>query len=153
VGTINKNSPITPVLSDLIAVWQTANSDTRRTSLNEVLTLIQANLDDCTVNEPDTQYSAPSTTGFTVVIGDNDSDTHLILTPTATMATGAITLPTNTNLRDKQVLTVNTTAEVTTLTVNANGASAVNGAPTTMLANAYFTLKYDLTLNTWYRIG
>lgn len=153
MSTINKNSSITPVLSDLIAVWQSSNSDTRRTSFNELLTLFQDNLDLSDDTEAATQYYAPNLTGFDVAINDNDTDTHLILTPTMTLAEGSITLPAKINLRDKQVITVNTTAEVTSFVINLNGSTAVFGAPTTLTANSYFTLKYDVILSTWYRIG
>lgn len=102
--------------------------------------------------KPVTRYAAPSATGFNVQI-DSGSDIHLILTPLAGYAAGTITLPNVQLLSDKQTLVVNTTQAVTTLTVAANGASAVIGAPTTLAANAFFTLKYDLVMKTWYRVG
>ena len=41
----------------------------------------------------------------------------------------------------------------TAFVVDGNGATAVTGAPTTLAANAYFKLCYDLATSTWYRIG
>ena len=37
--------------------------------------------------------------------------------------------------------------------VDGNGALAVTGAPTALLANEFFTMCYDLPTQTWYRIA
>jgi len=153
MGTINKNTAISPVLSDLVPVWQSANSDTRRTSFNEILTLMQNNIELPGAIEMDTQYSAPSVTGFNILVNDNARDTHLILTPSTGFANGTITLPANTSVRDKQYFVMNTTEQIATLTVDLNGAAGAHGIPSAMGPDDYMTLKYDLTMNTWYRIG
>ena len=151
-NTINKQTAVTPELSDLIAIWDSGNSSTRRTSLSYLLSLFQDNLT-FTDSSPTTQYSAPLT-GTTVAITDGSDDIHLILTPAGTIATLTITLPLNTNLVDKQEIIVNSTQIVTTLTIDSNSAT-LSGTEASWLdtANNYFTLKYDLTLDTWYRIG
>ena len=150
-NTINKQSPVTPVLSDLVAIWQTANSDTRNTSLNRIFELFNESFTN-TVFEAESQYSAPLT-GVTVAVNDNNNDTHLIITPVGTIAALTLTLPAKATIRDKQTLLVTSTQQVTALTVGANGASAVNGAPTSLSADDYFTLKYDLTLDSWNRVS
>jgi len=154
-NTINKQTPVTPVLSDRMALWGTNNGRTEGTSLSLLLELFQDNLVFPTA-KPTTQYAAPLT-GATVAItdgDDDDEDIHLILTPAGTLSTLTITPPLNTNLVDKQTVLVSSTQIVTTLTVSLNGATAIQGIPTTIAAaNDYFTLKYDLTLNTWYRVG
>lgn len=154
-NTINKQTPVTPTLSDRIALWGSNIGRTASTSLTLLLELFQNNLvfPDAGRPEANTQYSAPSATGFTVLIEDNNEDTYLILTPVTAYANGAITLPLNTNLRDKQQLTVSTTQAITTFAINLNGASGVTGSITGLGADDYFKLQYDLTLNTWYRIG
>lgn len=150
-NTINKQSAATPQLSDLIAIWDSVNSDTRNTSLNRVFELFSESFTNA-VLEADSQYSTPLT-GANVLVNDNNNDTHLIVVPAGTIAALTITLPAKVNIRDKQTLLVNCTQIVTALTVAANGASAVNGAPTAFTANGFFTLKYDLTLDTWSRVG
>ena len=100
-----------------------------------------------------TQYSVPSATGFNVQITDGSDNIHLILTPTAGYAAGTITLPTSTNVIDKQEVLVNCTQQVTALTVDKNGATSVTGAPTSLGADDFFRLKYDLISSTWYRVG
>ena len=145
---INKLSEVVPQLSDKIAVWDNANSSPRNTSLARLLTLIEANL---STYKPDTQYAAPSATGFSVTIDSEDgSDKYLLLVPAGTYAEGTIVLP-STGLVDKQEVTVHCTQVVTALTVSA--IKDVNGAPTTLNANDFFKLKYDITFEAWYRVG
>lgn len=100
----------------------------------------------------ETEYSAPSSNGFNVELPDTDENIRLILTPTGTFAAGTITLPDSTVCVDHQQIIVNSTQIVTTLTVSGNGAT-VTGAPTTLAANAFFTLMFDAVTTTWYRVG
>ena len=100
-----------------------------------------------------TQYSSPSATAFSVSITSDDSDRHLILTPLAGYADGTIVLPLAATCRDGQTLLVNCTQAVTNLAITLNGAAGAVGAPTTLAANAFFTLKYDSPSTNWYRVG
>lgn len=100
-----------------------------------------------------TQYAAPSSTGFSVQITDSSANTHLILTPTTGFAAGTIVLPAVANVIDKQEVLVNSTQQVTALTVNGNGAVAVTGEPTSLAADDFFRLKYDALTQTWFRVG
>lgn len=99
-------------------------------------------------NKPTTKYAAPNATGFSVSIGETKEDMHLILTPIATYAAGTIVLPPYP--QDKQTVLVNSTQAVTALSFSGGTTS---GAPTTLAANAFFTLKYDQVLSIWYRVG
>jgi len=141
-----------PQLSDLCMIWDTENSQWVVSSLTQVFTLFQESFSQGIV-EPDSQYAAPAATGFTVAVTDNNNDTHLILAPASTLAAGTITLPAVGSLRDKQLFICSCSQQVTALTIDGNGASAVNGGPTGLGADDFFTLKYDLTLNTWNRIA
>lgn len=103
----------------------------------------------------ETQYAAPSSSGFSVTIapttqGDN---VHLILTPTAGYAAGTIVLPDVAEVADKQEVLVNCTQQVTALTVDGNGAVAVTGEPASLGADDFFRLKYDIITQTWFRVG
>lgn len=139
--------------SDKVRICSFANGDERDSSWTTVLAFMQDNLTFNAGVSYDTQYAAPTATGFSVQITDNSNSTHLILLPLATYAAGTIVLPAVGNLIDKQEVLVNCTQIVTTLTINVNGAGAVAGAPTTLAANGFFRLKYDLTMDTWYRVG
>ncbi|CAB4171580.1 hypothetical protein UFOVP931_5 [uncultured Caudovirales phage] len=139
---------------DQFPVYSQANGDARKVALGVLAQYIQAQMPASTgVQQFETQYAAPSSTGFNVQITDNGGNTHLILTPTAGLAAGTITLPMLANCVDKQEILVNCTQQVTALTINGNGAVAVTGEPTILGADDFFRLKFDITTQTWYRVG
>ena len=143
---------------DNFPIFDTSNGDARKISASALLAYMQANLvfpDVTGVPQFETQYAAPSASGFSVTIappatGDN---VHLILTPTAGYAAGTVVLPAVADVVDKQEVLVNCTQQVTALIVNGNGAVAVTGEPTSLGADDFFRLKYDATVQTWYRVG
>lgn len=149
MGTpINKATPVTPALTDQIAIWDQANSNTRKTSLNYLLELFEANMSN---GKPDTQYEAPNATDFSVTVDSEDgTDIHLLLAPAAGYADGTIVLP-STGLEDKQTVLVTCTQAITTLVVSST--KTLYGEPSSMAADDFFTLKYDLTFDSWYRVG
>lgn len=146
---LNENTTVTA--SDLMRVFNTSNGVERKISINTLATYLQTVVN-TGIPQFGTQYNSPTATGFSVAITNTSDNTHLILTPLAGYATGTIVLPISTIAIDKQRVLVNTTQAITTLTVSGNGASVL-GQPTTLSANGYFELKYDKTLNTWYRVG
>jgi hypothetical protein len=98
------------------------------------------------------QYAAPASTGFTVPITDSSASVWLVLTPSATLAAGTITLPAVANCVESQEVLVSSSQIVTALTINTNGANIV-GAPTTIVVGGFFRLRFEPVLNTWYRVG
>lgn len=148
---INQLTATTPSASQSIPVYDPAKGDSRRFSLSDLLAWIVANTM-AGIQEPNTQYSAPAD-GGTILVNDDNEDTHLIITPAIGLALLTITLPPLANLRDKQKFICNCTQAVAGLTINGNGAAVGTGAPAALLADDFFTLKYDSTLNIWYRIG
>lgn len=135
---------------DLLPVFSSGNGDTRKASMTTLATFIQSFL-----TAPGafmTQYASPNATAFNVLIAPvtEGESVYLLLTPTAGFAAGTITLPVIPS--DGQELLVNCTQSVTTLTVAGNGYT-VNGAPTTLAANAFFRLRYNGVNASWYRIG
>lgn len=150
--TINKLTGIDEVQAgDQLAVFVNNDGQARKAAMSVIQDFMQDNLT-FGVSSFTTQYASPSSTGFSVQITDDTDDTHLILTPTATFATGTIVLPTNTVAVDKQQVLVNSTQEVTTLTIDGNGAT-VTGEPSTLAANDFFTLKFDKPTEVWFRVG
>lgn len=153
MALINQYSTIDALSGgDVLPIYDQSNGDTRKVSITALSDYITGNVS-ANMSGYTSQYSAPSATGFTVSITDSSTDIHLILTPTAGFATGTITLPLSSNCLDGQRVLVNCTQAVTTLTIGANGATAVTGAPTALTANAFFTLKFDKPTSTWYRVG
>ncbi len=157
--TINQLSSIDALASgDQFPVFDQSNGDARKASLSVLMDYINANLTTAggSVAQYVTQYAAPAATGFTVNIDAGDDGTDnvwLVLTPVAGYAAGTINLPAASSATDKQQVNVNCTQSVTTLTIGGNGASAVVGAPTTLAANAFFTLRYEAATNNWYRVA
>lgn len=154
---INRLSKTNAVAAgDLFPLWKTSGGQTMAAAASTLLAYMQANLTIGGFGAYTTQYSAPSETGFSVTITDGSDDNtnvHLILTPGAAYAAGTIVLPPVAGLVDKQEVLVNCTQDVTTLTVSANGATAVTGEPSGLSANDFFRLKYDAPTSTWYRVG
>lgn len=155
--TINKLTRTDEVgAGDLVPVYIQNQGDARAAALSVILAYIQANIVfpvDVTPGEFVTQYASPSATAFNIAITPGSENIHLILTPTAGYATGSITLPPVAGVVDKQEVLVNCTQQVTTFTVNANGAIAVTGEPSSLAADGFFRLKYDFFSSSWYRIG
>lgn len=144
--TINRLSALDALASgDQLPVYSTSLGDARRASLSLLLDWIEANAN--LPGQQVTQYAAPSATGFSVTIGAGD--VWLLLTPVAGYAAGTIVLPSDP--ADRDTVTVNCTQAVTTLTVSSG--KTVTGAPTTLSANAFFTMRYDGVTQAWYRIG
>jgi len=100
-----------------------------------------------------TQYALPNASGFSVSIPGGVNNVHLILTPTAGFAAGTIVLPPVAECPDKMIVLVNCTQQIDTLTIDGNGATAVKGEPVPIGADDFFSLKFDLTTTTWYRVG
>ena len=149
--TINQLSAVDSVAaSDLLPIFSQANGDARKASMTVIAAYIQTLI--TSTDNKQTQYSAPSATGFNTAITGTGISAWLILTPTAGFAAGTITLPPVAGVLDKQEILVNSTQAVTTLTVAANGAT-VTGAPATLAQNGSFLLRFDGVTKTWYRVG
>lgn len=152
MSTINQLSTASTIVGgDLLPLYTTSNGDARKSSI----TLLQSYMQDNLTFSQSTftsQYSTPLT-GASVTITPATSNTHLIITPVGTIAALTLVMPIVPGAVDKQEVLVNCTQIVTTLTITANGASAVVGAPTTLAANDFFRLKYDELMTTWYRVG
>ena len=151
MATINQLSALdTLAAGDLLAVYSSSSGDARKVAASVLLAYIQANLDFPGLV---TQYAAPLAAA-TVQITDGDDSVHLILTPAGVLATLTLKLPALANCVDKQEIVINTTQELTALTLDENGASIVGFTDATTLAQyGYLRLKFDATLATWYRIG
>jgi hypothetical protein len=150
--TINQLSAVDSVVSsDQVPIYSSGQGDARKASMSVIKTFVLAG--STSSDDKVTQYSSPTATGFSVTILDSSgTSVWLILTPLAGYAAGTLVLPAVANCVDRQEILVNTTQAVTTLTINANGATVI-GAPTTLAANAFFRLRFDDVLNVWYRVG
>lgn len=151
MSAINRLPTVSSVTSaDLVALFSTSLGNDAAATLATVLTWLQAQL--TASGGFTTQYSAPSATGFSVTVAPltTGGNVYLLLTPVAGYAAGTVVLPASPV--DMEEVMVACTQSVTTLTVSGNGYT-VNGAPTTLTANAFFRLRHDGVLHTWNRIG
>ena len=152
---INELSTANPIqASDLMILFSNANSDSRKATLGALTDFLETNLNlDDKKNSFTTQYSSPNIEAFNVIITDSSANTWSIITPTGAFTDMTITLPAIANAVDKQEILINCTQAITTLTIGANGATAVTGAPTALTANQSFRLKFDKPFLTWYAVG
>jgi hypothetical protein len=147
MATINQLSSVDTLSpGDQLPVYVQNSGDARKASISTLQTYMQSNLS--IPGTLTTQYASPSSTGFSVTV--SAGNTWLLLTPTAGFAAGTIVLPTAPD--DRAEVSVNCTQAVTTLTVSAGG-TTVTGAPTTLAANDFFTMRYDAVNVSWYRVG
>lgn len=139
--------------ADLVPVYSSENGDARKASMSAIATFIQSLL--TSSGSFETQYFAPAATGFSVTINPttDGASIYLLMTPAAGYAAGTIVLPELAECEDGQEVLVSCTQSVAALTVSANGATAVNGAPTALTANGFFRLRFNGVFNSWYRIG
>lgn len=136
--------------SDSIPFFDNTNGCDRRASVASLLALVPAS-----TNTTPTQYFAPAATGWSVTVAPllTGQSMFLLITPNAGYAAGTIILPAVATLVDSQGVLVFCSQAVTTLTVNGNGATAVLGAPTTLAANGFFRLRYDIISKNWLRVA
>lgn len=151
MATINQLTSVSSLSAgDNVPIYDSSNGDSRKFAISLLTSYLQSNLNFTDGATFTTQYAAPSATAFSVSI--TGGNYHLILTPTAGFAAGTIVLPALTSSDDGDRVLVNCTQAVTTLTIDGNGAT-VTGGPTALMANDYFTLKYDAPTQSWYRVG
>lgn len=86
------------------------------------------------------------TTGFSYTFAAGT--TTLIANPAGTLATGTVTMPAAPG--DGMVVTIESTQQITALTVAANTGQSLVGAPTQLVPNQPLSFIYRLTNTTWY---
>lgn len=151
MSTINQLPLLSSVTSgDQIPVYSPTNGDMRRCSISALLTYFQ------------TMFAAPTVatnlytpgTGFSLAIPTPVAEQQwIILQPAGALASGTLTLPLNTATPDGHEILITTTHQITTFTLALNGAAAANGAPTTLGADDFFRMRFNLSTNSWYRIA
>jgi hypothetical protein len=149
--TINQLSGISQVSGgDLLPVYVSNNGDARKVSITQLLQYFQQTFAAPTVA---THLYTPST-GFNITVPTPVSEQQwMVIQPASTLAAGTITLPLNTGVPDGTQVLVTTTQIITSFTLAANGAANTYGAPTTLAANAFFTMRFYQATNSWYRVA
>ena len=149
--TINQLPVLNTISSgDQLPVYSPNNGDARRTSIGSLLTFFQQSFASPTLS---VNLYVPGS-GFNITVPTPVSqDQWMLLQPAGTLATGTITLPLNTGVPDGTTVLITTTQIITSFTLALNGAASAFGAPTTLAANAFFTMRFYQATNSWYRVA
>ena len=149
--TINQLAGVSQLSGgDLLPIYVPNNGDARKISLTQLLQYFQQTFAAPTVA---TSVYTPAT-GFNITVPTPTSEQQwMLLQPASTLATGTITLPLNTGVPSGTQILVTSTQTITALTIGLNGSSSASGAPTTILAGGFFTLRFYQATNSWYRVG
>ena len=147
--TINRLSAVDSIEGgDQFPIYDNGNGDARKASASLVKEYVNSDLPSTYEAILSRVYGTPAVNDFTVAV--SSGNTHLILAPSSGFALGTIQLPSSPS--DKDRFLCNCTQQVSSLTIDGNGAS-VSGAPSALGADAFFELVYDASGNTWYRVG
>lgn len=140
-----------PSSGDQLPVYSQNNGDARRVPLGSLLNYFEERF--VSPGAPTVQIIVPID-GFNYAVADPDNVRGwIILRPLTTLAVGTVTLPDPSVIMDGTELTFNTIHQITTFNIALNGAVAVYGAPLTLSAEDWFSIRYDKTTNSWYRVA
>jgi len=135
---------------DQIPVYTPNNGDARRLPISQLLTYFQATFASPSVA---TNLFTPGT-GFNITVPTPVSEQQWILfQPAGTLAAGTLTFPLDTQTPDGTEILITSTQIITAFTININGASAIFGAVSTLLAGTAVRYRYYQATNSWYNIS
>ena len=149
--TINQLAGISQVSGgDQLPIYVPNNGDARKVSVNQLLQYFQTTFAAPTVA---TNLYTPGT-GFNITVPTPVSEQQwMVIQPAGTLVAGTITLPLNTGTPDGTQVLVTTTQQITTFTLALNGSANVYGAPSTLAAQDFFTMRFYQATNSWYRVA
>lgn len=129
---------------DLFPFYDSSNGDARKIAWSKMKYAPPA-------SDKITQYATPLT-GETIPLPADTKNTWLVVTPAGAIAALTIALPNGTLAIHDQEILVFCSQIVTTLTLTSVNAT-VFGAPASLAANGFFTLRFEGVLKRWYRVG
>jgi hypothetical protein len=149
--TINQLPVLSTISSgDQLPVYSPNNGDARRTSIGSLLTFFQQSFASPTVS---VNLYVP-TAGFNITVPTPVSNQQwMLIQPASTLASGTITLPLNTGVPDGTEVLITTTQEITSFTISLNGATAIFGSVTSLVAGSAFAIRYYQATNSWYALN
>jgi hypothetical protein len=152
MSTINQLSAITSsqlTSGSQFVVYDTSNGDARKLPASQLLEYLNTNFSNPTFV---TTISNPSD-GFTINMPDNGDNQWALVEPTTALLVGTINLPAVASAVDGQECLITCKFQVATLTIGANGASAVHGAPSSFGADDNIKFRFNKVKLSWYRVA
>jgi hypothetical protein len=145
---IDRLSTVTEIgASDMLAIFSRAGGLDAQVAVGVLSEFLQS-------LQPDggevAQYASPQGSGFAaqVVDADDGDDIFYLITPSGAFAAGSLILPGNP--WNGQRVNVHCSQAVTSFSVSGTG---VHGAPTTLSAAGFFTMRWDAVTNGWWRVA
>jgi len=135
--------------SDNLPIYSSVNGDARKLSLASLISYFQSTFTNTTY----IQNAQTPGDGFSIALVQDGQYAWLKLLPTGALATGTVILPSPSVAADGQEIIITSTLQITSFTVNGNGATAVYGAPAVLAAEDSFKLKYDLLTTSWFKVA
>lgn len=136
---------------DLLPVWQDENGDTRSITAEQLRAYVSGQ--PLTAPAGYTRIvESPSASPFEIDIPAAPGHIWLIISPSEPMAAGTVNLPATEDCVNGQEVTITATFQITELTLDGNG-SGILGEPTAMAADACFVIRFDESLEIWFRVG
>lgn len=145
---INQLTAATAVVAgDQLAIWQTSAGDTRKVAASVLATYINGLL-----SLPVEQIvNLTATDGFSQALSVDDSTSiWLVLDNASAVTGGTVILPLNTGVPDGFVVRISNSIQISSFSVDGNGATINGTVPGTLAANAGLLLKYSDELNEWF---
>jgi hypothetical protein len=131
--------------TDMLALWSRSTGGDMQVSVGTLTAFLQ---DLGATTREVTQYAAPVGSGFAaqVLAAEDGVDIFYLLTPGGAYAVGSVILPSSP--WDGQRVNVHCSQAVTAFTVSGTNP---HGAPTTLAAGGFFTMRWDAVTNGWWR--
>ena len=152
MSTINQLSAITSsqlTSGSQFVVYDTSNGDARKLPASELLAYLNTNFSNPTFV---TTISTPSD-GFTINMPDNGDNQWAIIEPTTGLTTGTINLPAVASAVDGQECLITCKFQVKTITIGANGATYVDGKPSSFAAEDSVKFRFNKVKLSWYKVA
>lgn len=152
MATINQLSAVSSseiTANSLLALYDNSNGDARKMSLTAFLSWLNGNF---ARQDYITTIATPGD-GFTETVTQDGLNRWILLRPTGALATGTVVLPAPSVASDGQEVLITTTLQITSFTVNGNGATAVYGAPSTFAAEDAVTFRFNALTDSWYKVA
>lgn len=150
MSSIQRLSTATPSSASQIPFNDPANGRDSKASLGDFAAVLQPLM--TTLGGFITQHADPGATGFSVTIAPptDGASMFLLLSQGGAYAAGTLVWPAGV---DGQEVLVHSRQAVTTLTNTPASGDAFSGAPTTLTAGGYFSMRFDGVLRLWCRAG